>query len=95
MSRLDLAERWSCRSYGTAAREALPFPIREDVRCLPVQQQGDGYAAPQAPILPPVDQPVNLVSSVGNAGKPTVHRCSTEEINQWKQQLMRQVPHLK
>ena len=86
----------NCRPYGTAAREVLPFPIQEDVTCSPVQEQGDGYAAPQGPILLPGALPgePNLVSSVGNAEKPTVHRCSTEEIKQWKQQLTRQVAHL-
>ncbi|XP_068677593.1 uncharacterized protein [Montipora foliosa] len=82
--RLLLAEGGSCLSYWTAAWEALPFPIREDVTCLPVREKGDGYAAP-----------VNLVSSVGNAEKPTVHGCSTEEINQWKQQLKRSKPRTK
>ncbi|XP_068759164.1 uncharacterized protein [Montipora capricornis] len=49
----------------------------------PVQEQGNGYAAAQAPILPPDFQPgeANLVSSMGNAKKPTEHCCSTEEIN--------------
>ena len=49
----------------------------------PVQEQGDGYAAAQAPILPPDFRPgeANLVSSMGNAKKPTEHCCSTEEIN--------------
>ena len=49
----------------------------------PVQEQGDGYAAAQAPILPPYFQPgeANLVSSISNAKKPTEHCCSTEEIN--------------
>ena len=96
MGYLDHPNGGNCRPYGTAAREALPFPIREDVTCLPVQEQGDGYAAPQAPILLPgvlPDEP-NLVSSVGNGEKPTMHRCSTEEIRQWKQQLTRQVTHL-
>ena len=95
MSYLDLANGISCLPNGTAAREALPFPI-QDVTCLPVQEQGEGYAAPQAPILLPdvlPDEP-NLVSSVGNGEKPTVHRCSTEKIKQWKQQLTRQVTHL-
>ena len=95
MGCLDQANGGSCRPDGTAAREALPFPIQEDVTCSPVQEQGDGYAAPQAPILLPgalPDEP-NLVSSVGNGEKPTMHRCSTEEIKQWKQQLTRQVAH--
>ncbi|XP_068759132.1 TNF receptor-associated factor 4-like [Montipora capricornis] len=94
MSYLDLVNEISCRPYGTAAREALPFPIQEDVTCLPVQEQGEGDAAPQAPILLPdvlPDEP-NLVSSVGNAVKPTVNRCSTEKIKQWKQQLTRSNP---
>ena len=53
------------------------------VTCSPVQEQGNGYAAAQAPILPPHFQPgeANLVSSMGNAKKPTEHCCSTEEIN--------------
>ena len=96
MGYLDHPNGGKCRPYGTAAREALPFSIREDVTCLPVQEQGDGYAAPQAPILLPgvlPDEP-NLVSSVGNGEKPTMYRCSTEEIKQWKQQLTRQVTHL-
>ena len=96
MSFLDHANGDNCRPYGTAAREALPFPIQEDVTCLPVQEQGDGYAAPQAPILLPEVLPgeANLVSSVGNGEKPTLHCCSTEEIKQWKQQLTRQVARL-
>ena len=53
------------------------------VTCSPVQEQGDGYAAAQAPILPRDFQPgeANLVSSMGNAKKPTEHCCSTEEID--------------
>ena len=96
MSFLDHANGGNCRPYGTAAREALPFPIREDATCLPVQEQGDGYAAPQAPILLPHVLPgeANLVSSMGNTANPTVHCCSTEEINQWMQQITRQVTHL-
>ena len=96
MGYLDHANGDNCRPYRTAAREVLPFPIQEDVTCSPVQEQGDGYAAPQGPILLPGALPgePNLVSSVGNAEKPTVHRCSTEEIKQWKQQLTRQVAHL-
>ncbi|XP_068713266.1 uncharacterized protein [Montipora foliosa] len=49
----------------------------------PVQEQGDGYSPAQAPILAPDFQPgeANLVSSMGNAKKPTEHCCSTEEIN--------------
>ena len=96
MGFLDHPNGSNCRPYGTAAREALPFPIQEDVTCSPVQEQGEGYAAPQAPILLPdvlPDEP-NLVSSVGNGEKPTVHRFSTEKIKQWKQQLTRQVTHL-
>ena len=91
MSFLDHANGGNCRPYGTAAREVLPFPIQEDVTCVPVQEQGDGYAAPQVPILLPEVLPgeANLVSSVGNAERPTVHCCSTEEIKQWKQQLTR------
>ena len=83
MSFLDHANEGNRRPYGTAAREALPFPVQEDVTHLPVQEQ--------CGVLP--DEP-NLVSSVGNSEKPTVHRCSTEEIKQWKQQLTRQVAHL-
>ena len=96
MSFLDHANGGNCRPYGTAAREALRFPIQEDVTCLPVQEQGDGYAAPQAPIQLPEVLPgeANLVSSVGNAEKPTLHCCSTVEIKQWKQQLTRQVARL-
>ena len=50
---------------------------------LSVQEQGDGYAAAQAPILLPDFQQgeANLISSMGNAKKPTEHCCSTEEIN--------------
>ena len=86
MSFLDRANGGNCHPYGIAAREALPFPIQEDVTCSPVQEQGDGYAAPQAPILLPgvLPREANLIS-------PTVHRCSTQEIKQWKQQLTRQV----
>ena len=96
MSFLDHANGGNCHPYGTAAREPLPFSIREDVTCSPVQEQGGGYAAPQAPILFPEVLPgeANLVSSVGNAERPTVHCCSTEEIKQWKQQLTRQVARL-
>ncbi|XP_068676903.1 TNF receptor-associated factor 6-A-like isoform X2 [Montipora foliosa] len=81
MSYLDRANGGNCRPYGTAAREALPFPVQEDVTHLPVQEQ--------CGVLP--DEP-NLVSSVGNAEKPTVHRCSTEELRQWKQQHTRSKP---
>ncbi|XP_068727274.1 uncharacterized protein [Montipora capricornis] len=84
MRLLVLAEGGRCFSYWTAAWEALPFLIGEYVTCLAVQEKGDGYAAP-----------VNLVSSLGNAEKPTVHRCSTDEINQWKQQLSRSKPRSK
>ncbi|XP_068677591.1 uncharacterized protein [Montipora foliosa] len=85
MSHLELVEGGSCRPYGTAVRDALPFPIRENLTCFPVQE---------APILPSGDQPdePNLGSSVGNAEKPTVHRCSTEEIKRWNQQLTRSNP---
>ncbi|XP_068712686.1 uncharacterized protein [Montipora foliosa] len=82
MRLLDHPNGGNCRPYGTAVREALPFPIQEDVTCSPVQEQGDGYAGPQAPIQLPE---VNLIS-------PTVHRCSTGEIKQWKQQLTRSKP---
>ncbi|XP_068759100.1 uncharacterized protein [Montipora capricornis] len=94
MSFLDHANGGNCRPHGTAAREAPRFPIREDVICSPVQEQGDGCAVRQAPILVAEFQPgeFNLVSSVGNAEKPTLHCCSTEEIKQWKQQLTRSKP---
>ena len=49
------------------------------VTCSPVQEQGDGYAGAQAPILLPYFQPgeANLVSSMGNTKKPTENCCST------------------
>ncbi|XP_068712711.1 uncharacterized protein [Montipora foliosa] len=94
MSFLDHANGGNCRPHGTAAREAPRFPIQEEVTCLHVQEQGDGYAAPQATIQLPEVLPgeANLVSSVGNAEKPTLHCCSTEEVKQWKQQLTRSKP---
>ena len=81
MCYLDHGNGVSRCQYGTAATgEGLPYPIGEEVTCLPVQEQGS-------------DQPgeVNSVSSVGNAEKPTEHRCNAEEIKQWNQQLTRQV----
>ena len=68
----------SCRNYvDNASSDSSP------VTCWPVQEQGDRYAAAQAPILPPDFQAgeANFVSSTGNAKKPTEHCCSTEEIN--------------
>ena len=83
----------SYRSCETATGEGLP--IQEDLARLSVQEQGDGCGVPQAPILPPGNQPgeVNLVSSMGNAEKPTENCCSPREIKQWNQQLTRQVAH--
>ena len=81
MCYLDHANGVSRFPYGTAATgEGLPYPIGEDVTCLPVQEQGSDHPGE-----------VNLVSSVGNAEKPTEHRCNAEEIKQWNQQLTRQV----
>ena len=82
----------SYRSCETATGEGLP--IQEDLARLSVQEQGDGSAVPQAPILPPGDQPgeANLVS-MGNAEKPTENCCRPREIKQWNQQLTRQVAH--
>lgn len=53
------------------------------VTCSPVQERGDVYTAAQAPILLPDFQQgeANLISSMGNAKKPTEHCYSTEEIN--------------
>lgn len=61
----------SYRPSETATGEGLP--IQEDLARLSVQEQGDGCAVPQTPILPSGDQrgEVNLVSSMGNAEKPT------------------------
>ena len=83
----------SYRSCQTATGEELP--IQEDLARLSVQEQGDGCAVPQAPILPRGDQPgeANLVSSMGNAEKPTENCCRPREIKQWNQQLTRQVAH--
>ncbi|XP_068759125.1 uncharacterized protein [Montipora capricornis] len=112
MGYLHHANGGNCHWYGTAPREAPPFLIG-DVTCLPLQEQGEGYAAPLGPILFSDVQPwssvyfapwdtmgwyvlpvePNLVSSEGNAEKPIVHRCSTKETRQWRQQLARSNPN--
>ncbi|XP_068680197.1 TNF receptor-associated factor 6-like [Montipora foliosa] len=79
----------SYRPSETATGEGLP--IREDVARLPVQEQGDRNAVPQAPILPPGEQP-GEVSSMGNAEKPTENCCRPREIKEWNQQLTRSKP---
>ena len=61
--------------------------------CFSVQEQGDGYAASQMPVLPSgvhLGEP-NLLSSLGNEENPTEHPCGAEEIKQWNRQLTRQV----
>ncbi|XP_068713293.1 TNF receptor-associated factor 6-like [Montipora foliosa] len=82
----------SDRPHGTAV--GVGQLIREDVTCFPVQEQRDGYAVSQMPVLLSGVQPgdLNLVSSVGNEENPTEHPCGAEEIKQWNQQLMRSNP---
>ena len=95
MSYLDNVNQVSHRPHETAAGENLTHPTR-DVTCSPVQERGGGYTASQTLILPPGIQPcrVNLVSSMGNAEKPTEHFCCIGELKQWNQQLKRQVARL-
>ena len=79
----------SDRPHGTAV--GVGQRIREHVTRFPVQEQRDGYAVSQMPVLLSGVQPgeLNLVSSAGNVENPTQHPCGAEEIKQWNQQLMR------
>lgn len=114
-SYVDNASGVSYHPNGTVAGDDLPYPIREDVTCMPVQEEGSGLIAMPCfqsighvtthcsvsnagrialcyQQLMNVDWPPNLISSTGNTERAMEHKCTDEEIRNWKQRLTRSNP---